>query len=39
MAIVTQPIDELIPLTQVVFNILRTLADGKKYSYAIVLEI
>jgi DNA-binding PadR family transcriptional regulator len=32
-------IDELIPLTPAVFNILLALADGEKHGYAIMLEV
>ncbi len=33
------PVDELIPLTPAVFNILLALADGEKHGYAIMLEV
>ncbi len=33
------PINELIPLTPAVFNILLALADGEKHGYAIMLEV
>ncbi len=34
-----QPVNELIPLTPAVFNILLALADGEKHGYAIMLEV
>jgi DNA-binding PadR family transcriptional regulator len=39
MAYASHPIDELIPLTPAVFNILLALADGEKHGYAIMLEV
>jgi DNA-binding PadR family transcriptional regulator len=39
MAHASHPIDELIPLTPAVFNILLALADGEKHGYAIMLEV
>jgi DNA-binding PadR family transcriptional regulator len=39
MIIASQPIDEIIPLTPAVFNILLALADGEKHGYAIMLEV
>ncbi len=33
------PINEFIPLTPAVFNILLALADGEKHGYAIMLEV
>jgi DNA-binding PadR family transcriptional regulator len=39
MAYSSQPIDEMIPLTPAVFNILLALADGEKHGYAIMLEV
>jgi DNA-binding PadR family transcriptional regulator len=33
------PIEDLIPLTPAVFNILLALADGEKHGYAIMLEV
>ena len=39
MAHASHPIDELIPLTPAVFNILLALADSEKHGYAIMLEV
>jgi DNA-binding PadR family transcriptional regulator len=39
MAYTSKPIDEMIPLTPAVFNILLALADGEKHGYAIMLEV
>jgi DNA-binding PadR family transcriptional regulator len=39
MAHAPHPIDQLIPLTPAVFNILLALADGEKHGYAIMLEV
>ena len=39
MAHASHPIDDLIPLTPAVFNILLALADGEKHGYAIMLEV
>ncbi len=39
MVYASHPIDEMIPLTPAVFNILLALADGEKHGYAIMLEV
>lgn len=39
MGYASRSIDELIPLTPAVFNILLALADGEKHGYAIMLEV
>ena len=39
MAQLSPKIDELIPLTPAVFNILLALADSEKHGYAIMLEV